>query len=484
MENYGVTLLKNQIFNPYLPSYEYVADGEPHVFSNRLYIFGSHDSFGGKAFCEKDYVCWSAPVDDLSDWNFEGVIYRKNQDPANKKGKMRLFAPDVCKGCDGRYYLFYGLSFLPSIRVAVSDTPAGKYEFYGYVKHPDGKMYGTKTGDFFPFDPGVINDNGRIFLYSGFSPDVWYLRLGIDLISPVKGAKGNQVIELEDDMLTVKSVKQLIPGTHNSRGTGFEAHEFYEAGSIRKFDGKYYFIYSSVLSHELAYAVSDYPDRDFSFAGTLHSNGDIGIGSNKKPLNYWGNNHGSVECINGEYYVFGHRHTFWRECSRQGVAEKLEFENGLFKPAEMTSCGLNSKPLGLGRYEAGIACNLFAKQGAEKSVFFKNKKKSQLHPCILQDGGDRENTPQQYVHNLRDSGVAGYKYFECDCNEILLIVRGSKGRIDVLFDLNGEAAASFAINETAQFAEYSAPLQFSGKKAIYLKYSGEGSVDILALELK
>ncbi|MBQ7837295.1 MAG: family 43 glycosylhydrolase [Clostridia bacterium] len=479
-----MVIIKNQLSNPYLPSFEYIADGEPHVFGNRLYIFGSHDSFGGKNFCEKDYVCWSAPVDDLSDWKYEGVIYRKNQDLKNKSGKMRMFAPDVCKGNDGRYYLFYGLSFLPSISVAVCDEPAGKYEFYGYVKHPNGKLYGTEKGDFFPFDPGVINDNGKIYLYSGFSPDVWFLRLGIDLISPVKGAKGNQVLELENDMLTVKTVKQLIPGTHNSKGTGFEGHEFYEASSIRKFGDKYYFIYSSVLSHELAYAVSDYPDRDFKFAGTLHSNGDIGINGNKNPMNYWGNNHGSVEYINGEYYVFGHRHTYWRECSRQGVAEKLGYENGLFTSAEMTSCGLNGKPLGLGRYEAGIVCNLFAKEGAEKSVFFKNKKKTQIHPCIMQTGTDRENEPCQYIHNMRDGCIAGFKYFECDCKEITLTVRGGKGRIDLYFDLNGDIITSLNINESTDFAECSAPLQFSGKKAIYLKYSGEDYADLLSVELK
>ena len=29
------------IFNPYLPSYEYIPDGEPHIFNNRLYIYGT-----------------------------------------------------------------------------------------------------------------------------------------------------------------------------------------------------------------------------------------------------------------------------------------------------------------------------------------------------------------------------------------------------------------------------------------------------------
>ena len=72
--------MEKQVFNPYLPSYEYVPDGEPHVFGSRVYVYGSHDRFNGKAFCVRNYVCWSAPVDDLTDWKFEGEIYRKDQD--------------------------------------------------------------------------------------------------------------------------------------------------------------------------------------------------------------------------------------------------------------------------------------------------------------------------------------------------------------------------------------------------------------------
>ncbi|MBQ1379909.1 MAG: hypothetical protein IIY76_07880 [Erysipelotrichaceae bacterium] len=69
--------MKKQVFNPYLPSYEYIPDGEPHVFDGRLYVFGSHDRFGAPFFCENDYVLWSAPVSDLSDWKFHGTIYKK-----------------------------------------------------------------------------------------------------------------------------------------------------------------------------------------------------------------------------------------------------------------------------------------------------------------------------------------------------------------------------------------------------------------------
>ena len=53
--------------------------------------------------------------------------------------------------------------------------------------------------------------------------------------------------------------------------------------------------------------MSDYPDKGFEYKGVLHSNGNLGI--SEKPLYYYANNHGSVVEINGEYYVFGHRHT-------------------------------------------------------------------------------------------------------------------------------------------------------------------------------
>lgn len=87
--------MKKQVYNPYLPSWEYVPDGEPHVFGDRVYVYGSHDRFGHPMFCVNDYVCWSAPVKDLSDWTCEGVIYKKTQHPGNPFGIRSLYAPDV-----------------------------------------------------------------------------------------------------------------------------------------------------------------------------------------------------------------------------------------------------------------------------------------------------------------------------------------------------------------------------------------------------
>ena len=126
---------KKQVYNPYLPTYEYVPDGEPHVFGDRVYIYGSHDRFDGEMFCLNDYICYSADVKDLTEWKYEGVIFRKDQDPRNQNpsednsipriydvksrfgnglnppGIHALWAPDVVKGPDGRYYLYYCLDF-------------------------------------------------------------------------------------------------------------------------------------------------------------------------------------------------------------------------------------------------------------------------------------------------------------------------------------------------------------------------------------
>lgn len=161
--------VKKQAFNPYLPSWEYIPDGEPYVFGDRVYVYGSHDYFNGYVFCMGDYVCWSAPVDDLGNWRYEGVIYPKTADPLNPEGKMCLYAPDVTVGPDGRYYLYYVLDKVSVVSVAVCDTPAGKYEFYGYVHYEDGTRLGEKEGDEPQFDPGVLTEGDVTYLIPDFA---------------------------------------------------------------------------------------------------------------------------------------------------------------------------------------------------------------------------------------------------------------------------------------------------------------------------
>ncbi|MDG2575851.1 family 43 glycosylhydrolase, partial [Vibrio parahaemolyticus] len=249
-----------QIFNPYLPCYEYVPDAEPRVFGDRVYIYGSHDCFDGDKFCMNDYVCWSAPVDDLGNWKYEGIIYEKIQEPSNKDEMRNLFAPDVEKGPDGRYYLYY--SMMGIVSVAVCDSPAGKYEFLGYVQHPDKTPLGRKKGDNVNFDPAIfVDEDNRIFLYSGVVSD-------LEIRNMIKEngllADGSYCIEIESDMLTVKHEPILVVP---AEGEDYAGHVFFEGSSLRKIKGRYYFVYSSRNGHELCYAISDTPNGKFVFGG-------------------------------------------------------------------------------------------------------------------------------------------------------------------------------------------------------------------------
>jgi len=67
----------NQACNPFLPSYEYIPDGEPRVFGDRVYIYGSHDKFNGTEYCMNNYVCWSASVKIWQTGNMRGEYLKK-----------------------------------------------------------------------------------------------------------------------------------------------------------------------------------------------------------------------------------------------------------------------------------------------------------------------------------------------------------------------------------------------------------------------
>ena len=225
--------MNKQVYNPYLPSFEYIPDGEPYVFDDRLYIYGSHDRFKGTTYCENDYVCWSAPVNDLSDWKYEGVIYKKSAHPEDDIHKRTcLYAPDVVQGADGRYYMYYSMSGSSIMSVAVCDTPAGVYKYYGDVVDRDGKPVGYFAGDYIQFDPSIfIDDNGRIYLYSGFAPMA-------DKDKEGRRQLGCHVSELEPDMLTVKHGPKLLISKDWKKEEGAA---YFEAPSMRKINGRYFF---------------------------------------------------------------------------------------------------------------------------------------------------------------------------------------------------------------------------------------------------
>lgn len=475
--------MKHQAFNPYLPSYEYVPDGEPRVFGGRLYLYGSHDQFGGADFCLNDYVCWSAPLTDLSDWRYEGVIYRKDQDPRNKDGKMHMCAPDCVQGPDGRYYLYYQLHVLTCTCVAVADSPVGPFEYYGCVRHPDGTPWGEKKGDSFAFDPGVlVDDDGKIYLYVGNSPAPGFFKTVLKL-------RGNRVeeavcLELEPDMITVRGGEHpIVPGPALAKGTEYDGHGFFEASSIRKIGNRYYFVYSSILSHELCYAVSDKPTGGFRFGGTLVSIADIGYHGNRTPLNYTGNTHGGMAEVNGQWYIFYHRQTNKTKCARQACAEKLTIlPDGSIPQVEVTSCGLNGGPLaGRGRYEARIACNLGGKGGMVKSDDARKKDKKNLLPYFTQSGADREENGDQHIANMTDGAWAGFKYFSFDGDEttITVTLRGTaSGTLQVLTKRGGACAAKIEVKPSVEYAAYRAVFSVpAGIWPLYFVFEGSGALD-------
>lgn len=502
--------MKKQVFNPYLPLYEYIPDGEPHVFDGRLYIYGSHDRAGSAAFCLNDYVCYSADVHDLTDWRYEGVIYRKDQDPVNQnipedapeqplmdgvvpqkeedlnpRGVHAMWAPDVARGPDGRYYLYYCLDFLPEIGVAVCDTPAGRYEYYGRVRHADGTPLGSGAGDMVQFDPGVFVEGEEIYLYSGNVP-----------MGSEDRQFGSQVMKLEADMLTLKEPPvRLLPGIPESAGTGYEGHEFFEASSIRKIGELYYLVYSSVQSSELCYAVSDRPDGGYRYGGTLVDIGDVGLNGRtvEETVNPRGNTHGGIEEVNGQWYVFYHRQTARTNFSRQGCAEKIQINpDGSIDQAEVTSCGLNDGPLEAeGIYPASICCHHTGSKGAVVSLPMEMKMD---YPYITQDLSDIDPEEAarvgddfiQYVANVRDKTVIGYKYFSFRGGEQLSVrLRGkAKGNIKI-----GQKCADFTSGsipvsvDSDEWKEAKGACSLrSGTHPLYLMFEGDGYIDISALQ--
>ena len=276
--------MKHPAMNPYLPLWEYVPDGEPRIWGNRLYVYGSHDVAGSTQFCEGDYVVWSAPLDDLGSWKYEGISYPYTATTASLEEGGNLAAPDCVQGPDGRYYLYYNRGKYNPCEVAVSDTPQGPFSYLCNVTFPDGTIPATKM-----FDPGVlVDDDGRIYLYIGFCPTP-------DFPLALKLGKYSLGFELEPDMHTIKAGPfEVLPGCQATAGTGFEGHGFYEASSPRKIGKRYYLVYSSEQSHDLCYAVSDQPLTGYQYGGILVSNADIGRNGNTTPKAPYGNTHGGL----------------------------------------------------------------------------------------------------------------------------------------------------------------------------------------------
>lgn len=358
--------------NPYLPGWEYIPDGEPRVFGDRVYIYGSHDKPNEEYFCDTKMKCWSAPVDDPEHWVCHGDIFHTAPD-SDHEGctpwtQNHVFAPDVVEK-DGKYYLFVYIEGAYGC-VAVSDRPEGPFELLGQydttaqlkymeehreefdIPHParpnveKDEEVGTEweiamkdmTERIF-IDPGVlVDDDGRVYVYCGYLHSF--------------------MCELDaNDMRTV------IPGSYKKDiipvATPFR---FFEACSPRKIDGVYYLIYSCRNCPQLVYATSDKPTGPFTYQGILMDSGEDFPG---------GNDHGSLCKIKDQWYIFYHKMTNGTIMSRKGCVDRINRRpDGSFEQAHMTSMGFSDA---LRPYEptaAEAACVLTGGcYIAEKDVF-------------------------------------------------------------------------------------------------------------------
>lgn len=346
--------------NPFLPLWEYIPDGEPRVFGNRVYIYGSHDSHNGMEFCDYKLKVWSASIHDLCHWVCHGHIFHTRPDtdhPADVPyTENRLFAPDVVKKGD-KYYLYTYIHGAKGC-VSVSDRPEGPFKFLSKYDYAPGD--GGDDGIY--NDIGVlVDDDGKVYCYYGFCDSNMN---ELDPKSMYKVIKGSLR-------------KPVIP---DAEGVP-EDRRFYEASSPRKIGNTYYLIYSPHKGSRLAYATSDAPTGPFTYRGYIVDNGE------DYPA---GNNHGSIAQINGQWYVFYHRMTNNSIMSRRACVEKITIlPDGTISPVEMTSLGFEE------------ALNPYAPTPAETA-------------CVLTGGCfvTEKDVFRREVTNVTDGCVLGYKYFD------------------------------------------------------------------------
>lgn len=152
----------------------------------------------------------------------------------------------------------------------------------------------------------------------------------------------------------------------------------------------------------------------------------------------------------------------------------------------MTSCGLNGGPLtATGRYEARIACDLWSAQGTGRYDVSLARLKYAKHPFITQDKRDGETTAVQYIANMRDGAVAGYKYFDIRPAKTLSVEVSGRG--DGAFRVYCDEECRQLVSEipihirSRKSGEYTARIETEKLTVdvlpLYFKYVGTGKID-------
>ncbi len=520
--------------NPYLPLWEHLPDGEPRVFEDpdrpghyRAYIIGSHDVRFG-SYCGPDIRAWSAPVEDLSVWRDEGPIFTYQ---VNGRWDV-MYAPDLVevrlKDGTKKYYLYpHSRGAGREAMVCVGDRPDGPFTPLNLTE--DGRR--TVNGSIFGFDPSVfvepVTDPSdpdyatgyRVYGYWGFQrssaaqidPEtMWSVRPGTEVVPyfiPASSRYGRLNQTPEDAKFAVYEGEDL--GDFN----------FFEASSIRQVGNKYVWVFSGHSGPDyglpssnstLRYAFSDSPMGPWKSGGVLVDSRAVVLGEGGTSLyeGYSGHNtHGSLQLINGQWYVFYHRAPRGFGYARQPMVapvtilwdEKPVAEGGKvqifgydpytkdhirtvkdsngheYKGAEVTSEGFSI--LGLDPfkyYSAGYAC------------FLTNKRSQQDTWDVWDNAMD--------ITDIRSGDIIGYKYFNFNrlgkaSLQLFLTPRQRPFKIKVLMDspyadgiVLGEIAVEGGEGEGAYTLELGKETRkLKQKHAIYLKAEGEAGEGLFDL---
>ena len=485
--------------NPFLPATEYVPDGEPHVFRDRVYVYGSHDLADGTAvMCAGDYVCYSAALTDLAHWRYEGVIFRRDQDPfarmMTERGgdrlgmKSHLFAPDVVE-IEGKYYLYYGIGLSESgIAMAVADSPVGPFEYVGRVRYPESEKPagwrdgrdGLDDGDMaffggraaisrrgirfkeYPYDPALLKHDGRLFLYFGLL-NCYVVELDLcDMRTVLKNETGGYVTQV----VRARPLKLASDLLLKSRT---DAH-FVNGPSIREIDGRFVLSYYAMGSggfNGMYYAIADAPQGPFTPMGPLVSLGNARFQGQEAPTDHVGNIHGGMFSVEGQWYQIYHRQT---KAGRSAcVAPLTRAADGRFEQAEHTSMGFSAHPLdAFCRWPAYMACHLTNRKGVS----------GKDSPVIDQRPYHCPGGELPVVTRLRAGDIVGYKYFDFGTDTLsgaqvsIELNPTSRGRVDVVLDdpLSGDVVATIQIDEpVGMWTSFTTSMPaVSGIHAVYL----------------
>ena len=417
--------------NPFLPLWEHIPDGEPYVFEDpdnpgkyRVYIYGSHDDLITE-YCGRDQVVWSAPVEDLTQWRYDGEIFsvtkNANGQLLNPEGRGDvLYAPDVTLvvAADGTktYYLYpNNQAGGRNGMIAKSNRPDGPFEVCNWSQDNPNITDGVLA-----FDPAVfVDDDGRIYGYWGFERS-YAAELDPATMATVK--PGTEIVE------------DMVSGRYDEG-----VFSFFEASSIRKIKDKYVFIYSRftkdgefglpISNYTLAYAYSDHPLGPWTYGGTIidaRGREKDEAGNVIASACIDGNTHGSICEINGQWYVFYHRQTGTDEYARQAMVAPIEVkvEEGAGGKVEISEGEYNSNGFALNglnpfeRHSAGIACWYTGPKPAihewPNNTFFGS------YPAATYGTDDKFDAPYDLKNNTNpivnntDGSIVGYKYFNFD----------------------------------------------------------------------